>query len=179
MGAHTHALHQLPVRGTRTRHHPSREWQRPLWPLPAKPHPHLLSSFLVHMIPGWLTLRILGNYLWFPISGPYSPAHLPPRHIPARWPEKPLPRLPLEVLFLRPLPKQGTPQTQAPSSPGVPFHLPLFRETLPSPGFCFALPARLGASWCEGRGNLGVLLYPPPPSAEPLPAWALAPWLCL
>ena len=83
------------MRGTRTQHHPSRGWQRPLWPPPAKPHPHLLPSFLVHMNPGWLTLRILGNYLWFPLSGPSSPAHLPPRHIPARWPEKPLPGPPL------------------------------------------------------------------------------------
>lgn len=167
MGAHTHALHQLPVRGTRTQHHPSRGWQRPLWPLPAKPHPHLLPSFLVHMNPGWLTLRILGNYLWLPISGPSSPAHLPPRHIPARWPEKRLPRLPLCCPWR--CCSSGPSQNRTPPSPG---------SKQPGGSLSFAtFPGDLAKSWfllcppSEAGGQL--VCREGKPRSSPLPTSSL------
>ena len=88
-------------------------------------------------------------------------------------PEEPLPGLPLDVLFPRASPKAGHPAAQALGSPGIPFPLPVFQETWPSPAFGFALPARLGASWGEGRGVLQLALY------SSLLAWVLAPWLGL
>lgn len=131
----------------------------------------LLPSFLGHVKPGRPTLRIEKPAgmppLWAFLSCPPSPQ----THI-LRGQRGLSLSCPWTCHSPGPLPRQDSPQPRRRAALGSSVLCQFSRRPFFFP-FFFAFPARLGASWGEGRGVLRLALY------SPLPAWVLAPWLSL